>query len=94
MVNKGKIDEQTKRKAVAEYEAGAKVTELAKKYGVSQPGFYLWVKKFGKAARATSAAAGAATPARNETLEQRCARLERENLELKARLYDLLMGRK
>ncbi len=77
-MKKSRFTEQQIVYAIKQVEAGVPVTELCRKYGVSQQTFYRWRKKYGGLAPSEL---------------QRLKELERENTQLKKLVADLSLDK-
>ncbi len=77
-MKKSRFTEQQIVYAIKQVEAGVPVTELCRKYGVSQQTFYRWRRKYGGLAPSEL---------------QRLKELERENTQLKKLVADLSLDK-
>ena len=77
-MKKSRFTEQQIVYAIKQVEAGVPVTELCRKYGISQQTFYRWRKKYGGLAPSEL---------------QRLRELERENTQLKKLVADLSLDK-
>jgi len=77
-VKKSKFSEQQIVYAIKQVEAGVPISELCRKYGISQQTFYRWRKKYGGLAPSEL---------------QRLKELERENTQLKKLVADLSLDK-
>ena len=77
-MKKSRFTEQQIVYAIKQVEAGVPVTELCRKYGISQQTFYRWRKKYGGLAPSEL---------------QRLKELERENTQLKKLVADLSLDK-
>ncbi len=78
-MKKSRFTEQQIVYAIKQVEAGVPVTELCRKYGVSQQTFYRWRRKYGGLAPSEL---------------QRLKELERENTQLKKLVADLSLDKR
>jgi transposase-like protein len=90
----GKISDEQKRQALREREAGASLDELTKRYGVTKAAIYQWRDRFAKEmgpAIQGGLKSRLESLKKAETVEQKVSRLERENEQLRKRLFDLMI---
>ena len=77
-MKKSRFTEQQIVYAIKQVEAGVPITELCRKYGISQQTFYRWRRKYGGLAPSEL---------------QRLKELERENTQLKKLVADLSLDK-
>lgn len=91
----GTFTDKQREQVVQEYENGARVADLMKKYQISDATFYTWKKKFGRQQRGTTPGIQEKPLVKSAAVESRMAQeikhLRDENTKLKIKFAEAIL---